>query len=187
MSQGLLAFVVQKHKATTPHYDFRLEIGETMASWSVPKGPSLDPAVKRLAMPTGPHELEYRHFEGVIPSEKYGAGVVMIWDEGTYTPEVEAQKGDRRTVRVREEAEEVAKASMRSGNLKFTLYGTKLHGSFALVRTTMLGPSREAWLLIKHKDENCQAGYDANDYDSSAASNRSFAEIASAGGLSDQA
>jgi len=179
MGQGLFAFVVQKHKATALHYDFRLEIGETMPSWSVPKGPTLDPGVKRLAMPTGPHELEYRHFEGVIPDRSYGAGAVMIWDEGTYTPEVEIKKGARRTVVDRAEGTEVAQAGLREGNLKFTLFGSKLSGSFALVRTRMLGPSREAWLLIKHKDVHCRAGYDANDYDFSAVSNRTLAQIAS--------
>jgi len=181
MNQGFLAFVVQKHQATALHYDFRLEIGETMPSWSIPKGPTLDPALKRLAMPTGPHDLEYRRFEGVLPSGSYGAGAVMIWDEGTYIPEVETNKGVRRSARDRVEAEELAHAGMRDGNLKFVLYGTKLHGSFALVRTRMLGPSREAWLLVKHRDEHCQPGYNANDYDFSAVSNRSLAEIAASG------
>ena len=179
MGLGLFAFVVQKHKATALHYDFRLEIGETMPSWSIPKGPTLDPSVKRLAMPTGPHELEYRHFEGVISGGSYGAGAVMIWDEGTYTPEVEVAKGVRRCVVDSIEGAEVAQASLREGNLKFTLFGSKLSGSFALVRTSMLGPTREAWLLIKHKDEHCRAGYDANDYDFSAVSNRTLAQISS--------
>jgi bifunctional non-homologous end joining protein LigD len=187
LDQGLFAFVVQKHRATALHYDLRLEIGEAMPSWSVPKGPTLDPAVKRLAMPTGPHELEYRHFEGVIPGGKYGAGVVMIWDEGLYLPEIEVAKGARRRVSDKEEGAEVAQAGLREGNLKFILYGRKLRGSFALVRTKMLGPSREAWLLIKHNDEHCQAGYDANDYDFSAVSNLSLVEIAAGAGRSDSA
>jgi bifunctional non-homologous end joining protein LigD len=179
MDKGLFAFVVQKHKATALHYDFRLEIGETMPSWSIPKGPTLDPAAKRLAMPTGPHELEYRHFEGVIPTGSYGAGAVMIWDEGTYTPEVEVTKGVRRTVADRVEGLEVAQSTLREGNLKFTLFGSKLSGSFALVRTRMLGPSREAWLLIKHRDGSCRPGYDANDYDVSAVTRRTLAQIMS--------
>lgn len=133
MGKGLFAFVVHKHKATALHYDFRLEIGGEMPSWSVPKGPTLDPSVRRLAMPTGPHDLEYRHFEGVI-GEGYGAGTVMIWDEGKFTPEVEVGKGVRRLVQETAEAEEVARAGLRDGNLKFTLYGKKLHGSFAMVR-----------------------------------------------------
>ena len=176
MREGLFAFVVQKHKATALHYDFRLEIGGVMPSWSVPKGPTLDPAVKRLAMPTGPHELEYRRFEGVI-GEGYGAGTVMIWDEGRFTPEAEAEKGVRTLVKSNPEAEEVAKAGLRDGNLKFALYGKKLKGSFALVRTRGLGGNREAWLLIKHRDRYCRPGYDANAYDSSAVSGRSLAQI----------
>ena len=175
--QGTFAFVVQKHRATALHYDLRLEIGGVMPSWSVPKGPTLVPGVRRLAMPTGPHDLEYRDFEGVI-REGYGAGTVMIWDEGRYTPEAEAEKGRRLPVKDRGEAEEVARAGLRTGNLKFTLYGKKLSGSFALVRTKGLSGAKEAWLLIKHRDGHCQATYDANDYDFSAATGRSLAQIA---------
>ena len=138
-NQGRLAFVVQKHKATSLHYDFRLEIGGVMPSWSVPKGPSLDGSVRRLALPTTDHLLEYRHFEGVIPKGNYGAGPVMIWDEGTYNPEVEARKGVRTEIKDREEAERVARESLQEGNLKFHLYGKKLKGSFALV------PHRWIW------------------------------------------
>ena len=180
MASGMLAYVVQKHKATALHYDFRLEIGGAMPSWSIPKGPTLDPAVRRLAMPTGPHDLEYRKFEGTIGTGKYGAGVVMIWDEGTYTPETEIGKGPRKLVSGREEAEETAVAGLREGVLKFTLFGSKLEGSFALVRTKGLGGAREAWLLVKHKDAHCRTGYDANDYDFSAVSNRTLAQIAAA-------
>ena len=176
MGEGLFAFVVQKHKAKALHYDLRLEIGGVMPSWSVPKGPTLDPGVRRLAMPTGPHDLEYRHFEGVIP-EGYGAGIVMIWDEGKFTPEVEAERGVRRLVEEAVEAEEVARAGLRDGSLKFTLYGKKLSGSFALVRTRGLGGGKEAWLLVKHRDGSCVAGYAANDYDLSAVSGRTLAQI----------
>ena len=172
-----LVFVVQKHKATSLHYDFRLEIGEVMPSWSIPKGPSLDSSVKRLALPTGDHLLEYRHFEGVIKG-KNGAGPVMIWDEGTYRPEVEVSKGVRKEIVKRGEAERVARESLQEGNLKFRLYGKKLRGSFALVRTKGFG-GRESWLLIKHRDEHSKEGYDANDYDFSAVSGRSLAQIAS--------
>ena len=147
-----------------------------MPSWSVPKGPSLDPSARRLAMPTGPHELEYRRFEGVIPGGRHGAGAVMIWDQGTYAPEVETS-GMRRAVEDRDEADEVAVSGLREGNLKFVLFGQKLKGSFALVRTKGLGPSREAWLLIKHRDSYCRAGYDANDYDLSAVTGRFLARI----------
>jgi bifunctional non-homologous end joining protein LigD len=181
MSRGPLVFVVQKHKATALHYDFRLEIGGEMPSWSIPKGPSLDPSVKRLAMPTGPHELEYRNFEGVIEGGNYGAGAVMIWDEGTYSPEIEAEKGVRRKVTRLPEAGDAAASSLREGNLKFTLYGQKLNGSFALVRTRGFGNMKEAWLMIKHKDEHCKTGYDANDFDFSAKTKRSLAEIAKQG------
>lgn len=172
-----LVFVVQKHKATTLHYDFRLEIGGVMPSWSIPRGPSLESGVRRLAMPTSNHNLEYRHFEDVIPGGRFGAGPVMIWDEGTYSPEVEVSKGVRREVATREEAEEVAKASMKEGNLKFRLYGKKLRGSFALIRTAGFR-GKESWLLIKHNDEYSRQGYDAKDYDFSAVSNRTLAQIA---------
>jgi len=148
-----------------------------MPSWSIPKGPTLDPAVKRLAMPTGDHDLEYRHFEGVIAKGEYGAGPVMIWDEGTFNPELEVSRGERREVTERKEGEEVATASLRDGNLKFHLYGKKLQGSFALVRTTGFKGAKDAWLLIKHKDGYCESGYDAKDYDFSAVSDRSLSEI----------
>ncbi|HEV2389626.1 MAG TPA: DNA polymerase ligase N-terminal domain-containing protein [Nitrososphaerales archaeon] len=178
---GQLAFVVQKHKATSLHYDFRLEIGGVMPSWSVPKGPTLDSGVRRLAMPTTDHLMEYRHFEGVLTGE-YGAGPVMVWDEGTYDPEVEVSKGIRREVVERKEAEVVAKKSLAEGNLKFRLYGKKLEGSFALVRTAGFG-GKESWLLIKHRDEYSQPGYDANDYDFSAVSKKTLAQIAGQGEL----
>ena len=125
--RGRLAFVVQKHKATSLHYDFRLEIGGVMPSWSVPKGPSLDSGVRRLAMPTSDHLMEYRHFEGVLKGE-YGAGPVMIWDEGTYNPEVEVSKGVRREVVGRERPRRSPQKSLKEGNLKFRLYGKKLQG-----------------------------------------------------------
>ena len=171
-----LVFVVQKHKATALHYDFRLEIGNVMPSWSIPKGPTLDNTVRRLAMVTGDHELEYRHFEGIIPKGEYGAGVVMIWDEGTYRPEVEVEKGVRYEITEISKAQDVAAKSLKEGNLKFRLYGKKLQGSFALVRTKGL-KAKDAWLLIKHRDEYCKEGYNANDYDFSAASGLSLSEI----------
>ena len=181
MKKGLknqqLVFVVQKHKATSLHYDFRLEIGGVMPSWSIPRGPSLDSSVKRLALSTTNHSLEYRHFEGVIPKGEYGAGPVMIWDEGTYNPEIEISKGVRKEITNRKEAEEIARKSLQDGNLKFHLYGKKLRGSFALVRTGGFG-GKESWLLIKHRDEYSKTGYDANDYDFSASSNRSLTQIA---------
>ena len=177
-NKGLFAFVVQKHGATSLHYDFRLEIGGVMPSWSIPKGPTLDTSVRHLAMPTGDHDLGYRHFEGVIPEGEYGAGPVMIWDEGTYNPEVEVSKGTLVEVTHRSEGEEAARSGLHDGNLKFRLYGKKLRGSFALIRTKGFRGAKDAWLLIKHRDEYCESGYDAKDYDFSAASRRSLAEIA---------
>ncbi len=172
-----LVFVVQKHKATTLHYDFRLEIGGVMPSWSIPKGPTLDSSVKRLAIPTTDHPLDYRHFEGVISDEQYGAGPVMVWDEGTYNPEIEIDKGVWKEITERYAAEEVMRKGLREGELLFRLYGTKLQGSFALIRTRGFR-GKESWLLIKHRDEYTKLGYDANNYDFSAISNRSLAEIA---------
>lgn len=173
-----LFFVVHKHEATSLHYDFRLQIGKVMPSWSIPKGPTLDNNVKRLALPTTDHSLEYRHFEGVIPEGIYGAGPVMIWDEGTYTPEIEISKGVRKEITEPKEANLVASKSYEEGNLKFTLHGKKLKGSFALVRTKGgFAGRKDAWLLIKHKDKFCEKDYDAKDYDFSAVSNLSISEI----------
>ncbi|MGI0078154.1 MAG: DNA polymerase ligase N-terminal domain-containing protein [Nitrososphaerales archaeon] len=172
-----LAFVVQKHKATSLHYDFRLEIGGVMPSWSIPKGPTLDSSVRRLALPTSDHPLDYRHFEGVISKGGYGAGPVMIWDEGTYNPEIEITKGIRKEVTSRVEAEQVTRKSLKDGNLKFHLYGKKLQGSFALVRTAGFGGRKDSWLFIKHRDGFSKKEYDANEYDFSAVSGRSLDQI----------
>ncbi len=133
-----LSYVIQKHQATALHYDFRLEWKGVLLSWAVPKGPSLDPTVKRLAMPVEDHPVEYGSFEGVIPAGEYGAGTVMLWDQGTWTPD-DPDVG----------------AALRKGDLKFTLHGAKLKGSWVLVRTRGFGksPGRPAWLLIKHRDE----------------------------------
>lgn len=134
-------FCVQKHLATALHYDFRLEHDGVLLSWAVPKGPSLDPATKRLAMHVEDHPVEYGEFEGVIP-EGYGAGVVMLWDVGTWEPEVDD-----------------VDAALKKGDLKLRLDGYKLKGSWVLVRTRGWGQrsgSRDdgrSWLLIKHKDE----------------------------------
>ena len=131
-----LYFCVQKHLASHLHYDFRLEFDGVLLSWAVPKGPSIDPKDRRLAMQTEDHPLAYGDFEGVIP-DGYGAGIVMLWDRGTWTPEVP----------------DVA-AALKKGDLKFTLDGFKLKGSWALVRTRGYGGgSKPSWLLIKHKDE----------------------------------
>jgi bifunctional non-homologous end joining protein LigD len=130
-------FCVQKHLASHLHYDFRLEHNGVLLSWAVPKGPSLDPKTKRLAMHVEDHPFDYGEFEGVIPSG-YGAGIVMLWDRGTWTPEVDD-----------------IDAALRKGDLKFTLNGYKLKGSWVLVRTRG-GPGGDpgrSWLLIKHRDE----------------------------------
>lgn len=171
-----LVFVVHKHKATSLHYDFRLEIGGVMPSWAIPKGPTLDSDVKRLAMPTTDHTMEYRHFEGVIPQGSYGAGPVMIWDEGYYIPEVEISKGVRKGITDREEGEKVMREGMQKGEIKFILHGKKLKGSFALVKTRGWGP-KNSWLMIKHADDAVQKDFNANDYDFSAVSKKSLEEI----------
>jgi bifunctional non-homologous end joining protein LigD len=172
-----LVFVVQKHKATTLHYDFRLEIGGVMPSWAIPKGPTLDSSVKRLAVFTSDHPLSYRRFEGVLSKGEYGAGSVMVWDEGTYTPEIEREKGIWEEITERSAAEEAMHRGLQEGRLLFRLYGTKLRGSFALIRVRGF-KGKESWLLIKHQDEYAVKGYDANTFDFSAISNRSLAEIA---------
>jgi bifunctional non-homologous end joining protein LigD len=134
-------FCVQKHLASHLHYDFRLEYKGVLLSWAVPKGPSLDPKTRRLAMHVEDHPLEYGTFEGVIPSG-YGAGIVMLWDEGTWAPQVDN-----------------VDAALKRGDLKFTLDGYKLKGSWVLVRTGGRYPGgrgsadARSWLLIKHKDE----------------------------------
>jgi bifunctional non-homologous end joining protein LigD len=130
-------FCVQKHLASHLHYDFRLEHKGVLLSWAVPKGPSLDPGTKRLAMMVEDHPFDYGEFEGVIPSG-YGAGIVMLWDVGTWMPEVDD-----------------VEAAIKKGDLKFTLDGFKLKGSWVLVRTKgkWAGGGDRSWLLIKHRDE----------------------------------
>lgn len=175
-----LRFVIHKHDATSLHYDFRLEIGKVMPSWAIPKGPTLDPNVKRLAMKVLDHDLEYRNFEGLIPEGSYGAGPVMIWDEGDYIPEVEIEKGVRKEIKNFEEGEKVMKEGLDKGEIKFFLHGKKLKGSFALVKTKGFPTGRKnAWLLIKHKDEYTKDGFDAKDFDFSARSGKSLKEIVS--------
>src|SRR5881275_404377 len=126
-------FVVQKHRATQLHYDFRLEADGVLKSWAVPKGPPMDPAVKRLAMQVEDHPVDYARFEGVIPEGEYGGGTVMVWDIGTYELE-----GD-----------ETFEAAMRRGRIVFTLHGKKLRGGWTLVRT-----GGRKWLLMKRRDRS---------------------------------
>lgn len=177
MSEKKLVFVIHKHHATSLHYDFRLQVGEVMPSWAVPKGPTLDPSKKRLAMQVDDHSMEYRNFEGKIPEGEYGAGPVMIWDEGYYIAEREVDKGVREQVADFDEGNTLMEEGIEKGELKFSLFGKKLKGSFALVKTKGFGP-KNSWILIKHKDEFVKEGYDANNYDFSARSNKTLDEIA---------
>ncbi len=132
-------FVVQKHRATALHYDFRLEADGVLLSWAVPRGPSMDPTVKRMAVHVEDHPVAYANFEGVIPEGEYGGGTVMVWDFGIYGPE---------------NTNSVRKA-VAKGELKFALLGQKLKGSFVLVRTR-----DRQWLLIKHRDKYAKEGED---------------------------
>ena len=165
-AKSSLIYVVQKHRATQLHYDFRLEFQGTLLSWAVPKGPSLDPSIKRLAMHVEDHPIDYADFEGVIPEGEYGGGTVMVWDKGTWTPE----------------SPDVA-AALEKGDLKFTLHGKKLKGSWVLVRTRGFGSStKTSWLLIKHRDEFASEVDIANEKPRSAVSNRLLIDIARDGG-----
>lgn len=161
-----LHFVVQKHAASHLHYDFRLEMDGVMKSWAIPKGPSLKPSDKRLAMLVEDHPLDYKDFEGIIPEGNYGAGTVIIWDQGTYES-LENVKGKK-------EHEKILRKGFHSGSLKFRLHGEKLNGEFVLVKT----PARadNAWLLIKHRDEYA-ATIDIAENDKSVVSGKSLDEM----------
>src|SRR5437868_3220373 len=164
-------FVVQKHRASHLHFDFRLEMEGVLKSWAVPKGPSLDPAEKRLAMHVEDHPVSYFDFEGTIPEGNYGAGTVMVWDVGTWEP-VAPQPGGKPN----------ASEMLAKGDLKFRLHGEKLNGEFVLahMKSRRPGSKGNEWLLIKKRDEHVQEGFDANDpeYDRSVISQRSLREIA---------
>jgi bifunctional non-homologous end joining protein LigD len=164
-----LAYVIQKHAASHLHYDLRLELDGVMKSWAVPKGPSLDPAVKRLAMEVEDHPIEYNSFEGTIPKGEYGGGTVMLWDRGSYTyggsDGVDPVEGLRR--------------GYAKGDFKFNLRGKRLQGSWVLVRTRRGDPSRSQWLLIKHRDEAAEEGSDVTAaFTTSVATQRTMEEIA---------
>jgi bifunctional non-homologous end joining protein LigD len=162
-AQGELLYVIQKHLASQLHYDFRLEWRGVLLSWAVPKGPSVDPAVKRLATAVEDHPVEYGGFEGVIPEGEYGGGTVMLWDRGTWTPEVPD-----------------VDAALEKGDLKFTLLGKKLHGSWVLVRTKLGygGSKKPQWLLIKHRDRYASTEDILVDEPRSVLSKRLLTEIA---------
>jgi bifunctional non-homologous end joining protein LigD len=159
---GLL-YVVQKHAASHLHYDFRLQWDGVLLSWAIPKGPSLRPAVKRLAVRTEDHPLEYGDFEGVIPAGEYGAGTVMLWDRGTWVPE-----------------ERDVEAALEKGDLKFELCGEKLRGAWVLVHTAMdpAASGQKQWLLIKRKDQYASTADVLTARPRSVSTNRLLADIA---------
>jgi bifunctional non-homologous end joining protein LigD len=162
-SSSQLLYVIQKHQASHLHYDFRLEWRGVLLSWAVPKGPSPDPSVKRLATAVEDHPVEYGGFEGVIPEGEYGGGTVMLWDRGTWTPE----------------SPDVDEA-LEKGDLKFTLEGKKLRGSWVLVRTKLGygGSKKPQWLLIKHRDHYVSTGDITVEKPRSVLTNRLLAAIA---------
>ena len=166
-----LVFVIQKHAATRLHFDFRLELDGVMKSWAVPKGPSMDPAVKRLAMEVEDHPIEYNSFEGTIPKGQYGGGTVMLWDRGIYTygnTDLEPVTGLRR--------------GYAKGDFKFVLLGERLKGSFVLVRTKRGDRGKNEWLLIKHRDEYAEPNSDVTGkYVTSVDSGRTMEQIAKDG------
>jgi bifunctional non-homologous end joining protein LigD len=155
-------FVVQKHAASHLHYDFRLAINGALVSWAVPKGPSMNPADKRLAIRTEDHPLEYAGFEGVIPEGQYGAGIVVVWDTGPYEP-----------LDGKSPSEQLAR-----GKIDVMLHGTKLRGGFTLLRTGMVS-QKERWLLVKQRDEDAVSSWDIDSprLDRSALTGRSMKEI----------
>jgi bifunctional non-homologous end joining protein LigD len=160
--KSALLYVIQKHRASHLHYDFRLEWDGVLLSWAIPKGPSLDPSVKRLAMQVEDHPVEYGSFEGVIPEGEYGGGTVMVWDRGTWSPE-----------------DADVQAALRKGSLKFKLNGKKLRGSWALVRTRNYGGTQKtAWLLVKHRDAFASKKDITLEKPRSVASRRLLAQIA---------
>jgi bifunctional non-homologous end joining protein LigD len=162
-------FVVQKHDASHLHYDFRLAIHGVLVSWAVPKGPSMNPAEKHLAIRTEDHPLEYAEFEGVIPKGQYGAGTVMVWDTETYDPMDDNIPLEQQLAR---------------GKIDFELHGVKLRGGFTLVRTgksSIDANGRERWLLIKQRDEYADPSWDIENprFDRSILTGRSLTQIES--------
>lgn len=168
-SARALLFVIQKHEASHLHYDFRLELEGVMKSWAVPKGPSLNPAEKRLAMHVEDHPMSYRTFEGIIPEGNYGAGTVMVWDEGTYFADKKLDKKAN---------EKLLLEGYRKGKLTFHMQGKKLQGEFSLIRMRGRGTEDNAWLLVKADDSDADHDNDVRDQDKSALSGRSMEAIA---------
>ncbi|GAA2240893.1 MULTISPECIES: DNA polymerase ligase N-terminal domain-containing protein [Streptomyces] len=169
---GAPRFVVQIHDASTMHFDFRLQVGDVLKSWSIPKGPSADPKDKRLAVPTEDHPLEYEQFEGVIPGGEYGGGTVIVWDHGTYEPLSHDRQG--RPVDFAE--------SLERGHATFRLSGAKLHGEYALTRFRggRSGDGEEAWLLVKRSGDAARPhGAPDPRRARSAKSGRTLAQVAS--------
>jgi bifunctional non-homologous end joining protein LigD len=154
-------FTVQRHRATALHYDFRLEINGVLVSWAVPKGPTLDPRPRRLAMRTEDHPIEYLPFEGVIPADEYGGGDVIVWDWGVFEPEPETPDPYR---------------ALRRGEIKFILHGQRLNGRYTIVRTDD-DDGRERWLLLKKRDEFAVDGWDAEDHPASVKTGRTNDEV----------
>ena len=153
-------FVVQLHRATRRHYDFRLEIDGVLASWAMPKGPTLDPSVRALAVHVEDHPIEYRDFEGVIPKGEYGGGDVIVWDEGTWAPARPDDPGE----------------AVAAGELHFDMFGEKLRGRFVLVRTRMQG-SKEQWLMLHKHDESAVDGWSPDDHPRSVKTGRTNDEV----------
>ncbi|HEY9429601.1 MAG TPA: DNA polymerase ligase N-terminal domain-containing protein, partial [Gemmatimonadaceae bacterium] len=168
--RAALQFVIQKHAASSLHFDFRLELDGVMKSWAVPKGPSLDPAVKRLAMEVEDHPIDYNTFEGTIPEGEYGGGTVMLWDRGTYT-----------AADASSDPIDALRRGYEEGELVFTLDGERLRGSWALIRTRR--GKRTQWLLIKKRDDYARPDSDVvAEYETSVATGRTMDEIAGGAG-----
>lgn len=167
-----LRFVVQKHDASHLHYDFRLEMEGVLKSWAVPKGPSLNPNDKRLAMMVEDHPYDYRDFEGIIPAGNYGGGTVIVWDEGTYEP-LESDNLSRK------DQEKLLLKQLYAGNLKFILHGKKIQGEFALFQMKSRGD--RSWILMKKKDEFATSK-DVLKNDKSVKSGKTLVQIASENG-----
>lgn len=163
-------FVIQKHAASTLHFDLRIEVGGVLKSWAVPKGPSTATSDRRLAVPTEDHPYDYASFEGVIPREEYGGGTVMVWDRGTYSNLREGKEGDGADM----------EKSLEEGKVEVVLEGERLKGGWALIRTGK--GEKERWLLLKKKDESAGKPEDpVGSFDTSVATGRTMDEIASDG------